>query len=325
MKKIILAYNYLGDHMLNDEQYFLQSITNNLYYLRTIREFCTTIQLSFYKNNQSYIKTAEEFALKCEELGKEILSYVKGNVNELALESNIFVTEYTLPSELLTEKLFGIDLNTSLTEEELEFEGDPVVPLSSIAEIEALNQKALALAKNFSTFCLEIKEKIENLELFSYAYLDFFDYMYKETELYILELDRIINREAYSPVYVTGYEYYFNSSLMKTAEFIQGWINPSERDVSDNASYFINAFQNLSDEYLKAGISPQVQEDLLNKSIALVEQYQRFLEYVLKGVLDGSFHFTTPPTTIDNIYTSANFYYYNLTNSKNLRVGEQKN
>jgi len=37
--------------MLSDSSFVLQTLNSNLYFLRTIREFATNIQLSFLSNN----------------------------------------------------------------------------------------------------------------------------------------------------------------------------------------------------------------------------------------------------------------------------------
>ena len=40
--------------MLSEEQFIVQSFNNGLFYLRSIRDYCVNIQLSFYKNNGDY-------------------------------------------------------------------------------------------------------------------------------------------------------------------------------------------------------------------------------------------------------------------------------
>ena len=98
--------------MLNEKEFYIESLRDHLYYLRTIRNFCITMELSFYKNNLKYIEMCEDFANKCDELGREAISYTGGLVSREALDNNIYVSEFSLPCERLTEKLFGIDINT---------------------------------------------------------------------------------------------------------------------------------------------------------------------------------------------------------------------
>ena len=44
--------------MLNNKNIYEESIVNHIYFASTIRSFCTTIGLTFFKNNQNYIDRA---------------------------------------------------------------------------------------------------------------------------------------------------------------------------------------------------------------------------------------------------------------------------
>ena len=161
--------------MLTEKEFFIESLRDHLYYLRTIREFCVTIELSFYKNNIDYINMTQDFVKKCEELGREAISYTDGLVSKEALESNIYVSEFSLPCELLTSKLFGIEIDTENKKKELSFKVGINQNISMVInKLKSLNEKALVFAKNFSTFCVEIRDKIDKNELFSFSYSDFF-------------------------------------------------------------------------------------------------------------------------------------------------------
>ena len=301
-------------NLLTDREFFVQSLRDHLYYLRTIRQFCITIELSFYKNNENYIRIAQDFANKCDELGREAISYTGGFVSREALSNQIYVTEFSLPCELLTEKLFGIDIDTAFTEEELTFQAgmNENINTGIINNIKKLNEKAYVFAQNFKTFCNEIRGKLDNNELFSFAFSDFFSYLFDEVDTYILDLERIIRMEGYSPIYAVGYEYKFATTLQKTARFIRDWVDVASKDVFDLANYYVNSFGEIIDLYLKASISPDVQETLAKNTNALLVDYQDFLKNILRRLIKRELYFITPPVSIDNIYTSVNFYKFTL-------------
>ena len=301
--------------MLNEKEFYIESLRDHLYYLRTIRNFCITMELSFYKNNLKYIEMCEDFANKCDELGREAISYTGGLVSREALDNNIYVSEFSLPCERLTEKLFGIDINTSFTEEELSFQSGLNQNIDSdvINKIKKLNEKALTFAKNFSTFCVEIRDKLDNNELFSFSYSDFFNYLFDEVNTYILDLERLIRMEGLSPIYAVGYEYNFSQTLLKTAKFIRDWVDVKSVDVFDMANFFVNSFNEIINEYLKASISPDIQEILSNKMTNLLTDYQDFIRGIIRRLLNKELYFITPPVSLDNIYTSVNFYKFTLT------------
>ena len=301
-------------NLLTDKEFYIQSLRDHLYYLRSIKEFCLTIELSFYKNNAEYIALSQNFANKANELGKEALSYTGGLVSPEALESGIYVTEFSLPCEILTEKLFGINIDTTFTEEELKFQAGLNQNINDqlVNNIKKLNEKALIFAQNFKMFCNEIREKLDSNQLFSFSYSDFFSYLFDEIDSYILDLQRIVAMEGYSPIYAVGYEYKFATTLQKTARFIRDWVDISNKDVFDLASYYVNSFGEIIDLYLKASISPDVQETLSINMNNILKDYQDFLRNILTRLINGELYFITPPISIDNIYKSVNFYKFVL-------------
>ena len=118
--------------------------------------------------------------------------------------------------------------------------------------------------------------------------------------------------EGYSPIYAIGYEYNFSVTLQKTARYIRDWVDVKSTDVFDMASFYVNSFDEIINEYLKASISPDMQEELSNKTKDLLVDYQDFLRKILTRLINKELYFITPPISIDNIYTSVNFYKFTL-------------
>ena len=181
--------------MLTNEEFYIQSLRDHLYYLRSIREFCLTIELSFYKTNPDYIKKAENYALRCEELGRIAIDYTNGFASREAIEGEIYVTEYTLALEELTERLFDIKIDTVFTKEELDLKIglNPNITNELIENIKKLNKNALELAEDFANFCRDVSTKMGNNLLFSFSYLDFFNYVFSDVNTYTQDLKRIIS------------------------------------------------------------------------------------------------------------------------------------
>ncbi len=299
--------------MLTENNFYVQSLRDHLYYLRSIKNFCITIELSFYKNNEDYIKLSEDFLNKSTELLKEAFNYTNGIVSRNAIDNQIYVTEFTLPSEKLTEKLFNIKIDKVITEEELKLkEGIRDINSELINNIKKLNEQALIFARNFKDFCNDIRTKLDNNELFSFSYSDFFNYLFDEINTYIEDLERIMSMESYSPIYAASYEYNFATTLEKTARFIRDYVDVSRKDVYDIATYYVNSFGSIIDKYLKASISPNVQENLKVETNKLLLDYQQFLKDLLSQLINKEIYFITPPVSIDNIYSSINFYKFVL-------------
>lgn len=302
--------------MLNNEEFLTVSLENGLFYLRTIREFCANIKLAFLNKNIEYSKKAEGFADRCEELGAILTKYADGNLSKKFLDSKSIVTEYTLPSELLTEKLFGIDINTDITRNELVLK--PGIPGNITNEevniIMEVNKKALTLTQEFIEYLTDIFEKEKKLELFSYSYPALIKYMIEETKLYNSYLERLIRKEKVDPSFVTDYQYMFITSMKDAASFLRSMVNPSEEEFYIKAESFYVEFEHLLNEYKSTALSPDLQEALTTKTLKAVKRFSDYISNCIKNVLDSKLYYIVEPIFLDNLYTEANYFIYILEN-----------
>jgi len=301
--------------MISDASFVLQSLNSNLYFLRTIREFAINIQLSFLENNNEYIDTARDFGDRAEELITTLMRYANGNVTKEALDNQIFVTNYTLDTELLTEKLFPISIDTTITEEQLKltpgFSQNP--PQELILELNEVNRSALVLVTNFINFCENIISRMSNNDLFSYSYISLIEAMLTEANLYKLNLERIIARNSIDPSFISDYEYLFNNLLQKYSSFIRGLVDPKNAEAILRSSGFSSEFALLANEYKNSIINPEIQSELKQRTIDTVDRFRTFLSQVIEDLLDSKTYFIVEPTFLDNVLTTANYFKYTLT------------
>ena len=301
--------------MLSDSSFVLQTLNSNLYFLRTIREFSTNIQLSFLSNNSEYIETARDFSERCEELIGTLMKYANGRVSKEALDNHIFVTQYTLDTELLTERLFGIDIDTTITEQQLNLipgvDNNPSRDM--INDLTEVNRTSLVLVTNFISFCQNIVSRMSRNDLFSYSYISLIDAMLTEANLYKLNLERIIARDTVNPTFIVDYQYLFNILLQKYSAFIRGLVDPKNAEIIVRAISFSNEFSFLASEYKNAIASPEVEAELNNRSLATVDRFKMFLSNIIQDLLDAQAYFIVEPIFLDNILTSSNYFAYTLT------------
>ena len=102
--------------MLTEKEFFRQSVISNLYYLWTLREYVGRIEISLPSKYDSYINKSKDIQKRAEELDKKVAEYAYLGLPKKIVESEIIITPYTLDLELLTEKLFGINIDTSIYE-----------------------------------------------------------------------------------------------------------------------------------------------------------------------------------------------------------------
>lgn len=304
--------------MLSKVNFVQESIAINLYYLRTLREFCLNIQTSLVPFEKGYISKAESIALSCERLGNDITSFASGMVSKEALDYQIYVTQYTLECEKLTEKLFNIDIDTGITEKELQLKsGEPkTVSKEMVDSMKRINAEAFSLADEFSKLCTEIVDKMEINELFSYSYIALTRFMIYETELFKSGLERLIQQFQIDPSSAANYEFYFNNSMRSIAIFIEKLVDPINEDIFDKAKWFENSFNEAEETYKTTPLTPDNQKVLTEKETLLVKEFHNFMEECIKKLLAREVYFIIEPIFWDNMYTQINFFQYILNYNK---------
>lgn len=304
--------------MLSEVNFVQESIAINLYYLRTLREFCLNIQTSLVPFEKGYISKAESIALSCERLGNDITSFASGMVSKEALDYQIYATQYTLECEKLTEKLFNVDIDTGITEKELQLKsGEPkTVSQEMVDSMKRINAEAFSLADEFSKLCTEIVNKMEINELFSYSYIALTRFMIYETELFKSGLERLIQQFQIDPSSAANYEFYFNNSMRSIAIFIEKLVDPINEDIFDKAKWFENSFNEAEETYKTTPLTPDNQKALTEKETLLVKEFHNFMEECIKKLLAREVYFIIEPIFWDNMYTQINFFQYILNYNK---------
>lgn len=294
--------------MLTNKDIYEQSLVNHIYFAGSIRSFCTTIGLTFFKNNQSYIDRAVALGYKATDIINEAISLMNKEISSAVLESDVYITPYTKDIDLLTEKLFDVSLVIDVDDDIKSLKNKGNVNYDSVInKIDELNNKSLTLINDFKEFVTEIKNNLDKGELFSYLYIDFFNYMFDEISVYGRDIKRIESKNDYTDFYLREFTYYFNELLRESAKYIRGFLDTKEQELFDRASYFVNAFASLTEKYLKSRDNPV---NLSVETERLVTSYKEYVTSVIKGLLATNVYLITPPVTLDNFLTNINVYLF---------------
>ena len=300
--------------MLTEEEFYKESIDANLYYLRTMRDFCINIELSFYGNNP-YKARAELLARRSQDLGREIVTKTNGKVPSKGLDYQIFYTEYTLPTEKLTEKLFNINLATDITESQLELTPTDTFEITDelIRTITSINDRALSIANDFITLAREIRDEMTSNNLFSYSYPTMYNFMIITIELYIGELNRLKERIRKDPIIALDTEYGYNITAYEITSFLRGLIDPNATSYIEVLNNILNEiYPGLLEDYNSLPLSPENQQNLTERSIAVIRRIRLLISNMLRDLLDAKLYFIIEPLAIDNFYRNINYFLYAL-------------
>lgn len=300
--------------MLNENEFVQRSLDANLFYLRTLREFCLNVQLSFLENNKVYIEEAESIALSCENLGVELATLADGRLSQEALDAEIFVTPYTLKCEELTEKLFDVKINTDITKQEMNFRsGNPTTASKElVATIERINAEARNLTNRFVTLCETIHEKLLANESFSYSYPSLYQFMIYEMNTYSATLVRLEKREYVDPTTAINNEYIYNLTMKIITLFIAKLVDPQNTEIYEGAAAFYKIFMDREVVYKTTPLTPSNQNKLSTEEIRIVTELQTFVKGCIEDLLNKKAYFIIEPIFLDNMYTEINYFLFLL-------------
>lgn len=301
--------------MLTNKDIYQESLVNHIYFAGSIRSFCTTIGLTFFKNNQDYIDRAIALGYRATDIINESILIMNKELADTILSNDVYITPYTKELDLLTERLFDINLVIGVDKDLEILKNKSSVNYDEIIDrINKLNSDSLELINEFKEYVTEIKTKLETGELFSYLYIDFFNYMFDEISVYGRDIKRIESKKDYTEFYLREFTYYFNELLRSSAKYIRGFLDTNEGEYFDKASYFVNAFASLTEKYLKN----KDNSSLKIETERLVISYKEYVVNVIESLLESKTYLITPPSTLDNFLTNVNVYLFILNYTKKL-------
>ena len=300
--------------MLTEEEFYKESIDANLYYLRTLRDFCINIELSFYGDNH-YKGRAALLSRESQDLGREIVTLTNGKVPSKGLNYQIFYTEYTLPIERLTEKLFNLNLGTDITEMQLKLTPIDTFEVNDelITTLTSFNDRATSIANEFINLAREIRDEMTSNNLFSYSYPTMYNFMIITIELYIGELNRLKERIRKDPIIALDTEYGYNITAYEITSFLRGLIDPNATSYIETLNNILNeTYPKLLEDYNNLPLSPENQQNLTERSITIIRRIRLLIRDMLKDLLDAKLYFIIEPLAIDNFYRNINYFLYAL-------------
>ena len=300
--------------MLTEEEFYKESIDENLYYLRTLRDFCINIELSFYGDNP-YKDRAAAIAKKSQDLGREIVTFTNGKVPNKGVNYQIYYTQYTLETERLTEKLFGINLATDITESQLKLVPTDTFEINDelIRNMISINDRVSTLANDFIELAREIRDEMTSNNLFSYSYPTMYNFMIITIELYIGELNRLKEMISKDPIIALDTEYGYNITAYEITSFLRGLIDPNANSYIEVLNNILNEiYPQLLEDYNSLPLSPENQKSLTERSIAVIRRIRLLISNMLRDLLDAKLYFIIEPLAIDNFYRNINYFLYAL-------------
>lgn len=296
--------------MLTDEEYITQAIESILFFTRSATVFALNIKFSFLVKDVQYIEIADDFRVRFSQILEETKSIANKNISESSLKAGIFVSDYTLPMELLTEELFGIIISKGITINA--FYLTPGIPNPTpelLQKIDKITNSYNIVLDNFISFLEKLLEEVTNSRIFVFNYAMTIQYALNKAKLSKKSMERIITKSTYNPTYITIFQAGLNNLIAESSVLLAAFINQSEYgEILILKNYSIE-FALLFNQYSKP-LTPTLQQELSTQSYNLIISYIEFLKKILEKIKNKDLQIAVEPIFIDAFLTEANFYKY---------------
>ena len=293
--------------MLPNHEFIRISLEVNLFFQRIMKEHLFFIKTSLSPVEKTLKTEAANLKEGFEHLLSETVHYANRAITTNAVESNEFVTPYTLAAEKLTSMLTGAEIDTGITKAEYELTGLPSIPAdyyreSSVDVISDLNQRSVNLAERVIGFKKRILTLDNECKIFITLYNELLDHLVHEAQYY-LELLKALQKKELPRKTLCEELNFWNHLMEDHALFIDGMLDPAERNLKATAVTFAEGFERLVRECIRTA-----ENRIKRESVQLTEQFRDFKQAGTEGILGCRIKSVIPPLLADHVLREANHY-----------------
>jgi hypothetical protein len=285
--------------VLSSKDYINHSLEINLFFLRLAKEHAIFAAASLPPRDRQISRQLIAIKNNFESLLSSAVMLSQGVIHPEVLASGEIVTDLTLPAEAKVQELTGIPINMSITRMELALRKgsssaqNPML----IQQVSMLNQQALKEMNTAIAFKEKLLTDILNCRAFSYVYPSMLHHIIEESRFYASLLMKLQSREDVKELLLKGINW--NEIMEEHAEYIRGYLDPTEEKLFKAADTFAKEF-----EKLKAAASPEV----LRQSLPATTNLRNFKRQGTEGILACKLRSVIPPLLADHVTREANHY-----------------
>ncbi|NLP30997.1 MAG: DUF2935 domain-containing protein [Clostridiales bacterium] len=289
--------------MLSKEDFIGISIEINLYFQRIMKEHSFFMETALPPAAKTFIEDAKKFKLSFEQLLSETVNLAKGVISREAMESNAFVTPFTLQAEEVSTRLTGASLDTEITKSEYRLlEDSKRIHRDLDQALDDLNRRTYYSLKELIAY----KKNLLNMQLDCKVYASLYPliiiHITREAEYYLEILEALMNRRLPRRSLCDELNFW-NNIMGEHAQLIDGLLDPTEKSLKETAANFVGRFDKLVDECLKAS-----ERQIIQRSFEATKEIRDFKRTGTEGLLKCSIRSIVIPLLADHVLREANFY-----------------
>ncbi|MBZ2175510.1 DUF2935 domain-containing protein [Schnuerera sp. xch1] len=293
--------------MLSQKEFIQMSLELNLFFGRIMKEHMILMEIAFLLKDSNYILEADNLKVSFEEILKETVDLSQGVISKEAIDSNEFVTPYTLAAESKVEFLSGACINKNITRAQLGLKPNKDSDLSPGLKgcVFDLNNRIINLLIDIIKFKEEILNQVLNCKLLTSIYPEMLDHLLREAKFY-LEMLLDLQEQTKPKKDILEKEIFWNHIMEEHALFIRGYLDPAEEQLIKTANDFAKTFEKLLKKTEEAD-----KEDICKvtkKNLEATKEIKEFKSNSTKGLLDCEIRAIMTPLLADHVLREANRY-----------------
>lgn len=294
--------------MSNQKKYIMQSLELHLFFARIMKEHSLFLEAAFTPPDIAFAKKADWFKVQFENILSNVVRLSRGAVRSCVLDSGEIVTQYTLKAEKQTEQFTGIEINTSITEEQTDLchlSDTDEINCRMAEKVMSINRSALRLLNGLIEFKERILSEVRCCRMFTMNYPLLIEHILREAKLYRASLISVENG-TFSDCCMKDTEDFWNRIMMEHAMFIRGLLDPCEAELIDTADSFAEDYAKLLKEAQTK--NDRVCSDLTASALEETLRFRDFKEAGTSGIQNCEIESVILPLLADHVLREANHY-----------------
>jgi len=290
--------------LLSREEFIRISLEINLFFQRIMKEHLFFIETSLQPIEGANIDEARVLKESFEHLLAETVYYANGAISEDAIKANEFVTPYTLDAENISTQLTGASLDTMITKQELQLTSNPLFEFGERLEriVYDLNYRTLNMLEEVIAFKKKLIDLSLECKILIALYVELLEHITREA-IYYGEVLRALQCKKLPDKTICDELNFWNNIMGEHAQFIDGLLDPSERQLKDTAAGFAQKFEKLVKECVESA-----EKQVLERSKDATVGIRDYKKAATIGSLGCEIKSIFAPLLADHVLREANHY-----------------
>lgn len=290
------------------QRYVVQSLELHLFFARIMKEHSLFLEGGFVQKDEDFIKAADNFRTRFEDLLREVVKISDGIVRSAVLNSGEVVTEFTCSAEKHTEKLTGIPIDTKITllEEKLRSDRNVRITPKIAGQVRSINREAIKLLDGLIKLKEDILCRVLKCEMFTFNYPLLIEHILREAKLYRSYVVALERGQDIDNTDIRDVELFWNQIMMEHSLFIRGLLDPTENELIKTSHEFAKDFAELLEEAKHA--NDETIESITDETIRKTKELRDFKAAGTQGIDACEIRSIILPLLADHTLREANHY-----------------